>query len=251
MDKALLQFINTNKEFLDSKNERIQALDDITLSVTKQEFVSIIGPSGCGKTTLLRLAAGVDLPSSGQVLYDGKPVTGPSPERGLVFQAYSAFPWLTVRQNIAFGLDALPRASANRNIDEWLSRTGLTEFADIYPKALSGGMRQRMALARTMIVEPKLLLMDEPMGALDQLTREKMQLFVLQMIVEKQCTAVLVTHDIREAILLSDRVCILSARPGTLLHEIKSDLPKPRTHNLFSTSEFETIYDRVVEHLLE
>ncbi|MCI0557691.1 MAG: ABC transporter ATP-binding protein [Nitrososphaera sp.] len=242
----LLELISVSKDF-DTDGRHVRALEDITLSINKGEFVSLIGPSGCGKTTILRLAAGLEQPSSGEALYDGNKVAGPGPERGLVFQAYTAFPWLTVRENIAFGLDRSATELYSDRVAEWLERTGLREFSESYPKTLSGGMRQRMALARTMIVEPKLLLMDEPMGALDQRTREKLQLFVLQVVSETHCTAILVTHDIREAILLSDRIFVMSARPGRVVHEIISDLPKPRTHHQCISSQFELIYDRVVK----
>lgn len=251
MGVPLLEFKNVTKEFVGSNDRKIFAIGDISLSTRQGEFVAIVGPSGCGKTTLLRLAAGLDMPSSGYVLYDGKPVTAPGPERGLVFQAYTAFPWLTVRENIAFGLSVSSEGRDDEQINRWLDKTGLSEFADHYPKALSGGMRQRMALARTMIVSPKVVLLDEPMGALDQRTREKMQLFLLQVILETNTTAVLVTHDLREAVLLSDRVVILGARPGRIIGEIKSDLSKPRTHHQLSTPEFESIYNRVVELLPE
>mgnify|MGYP001275825287 CR=1 FL=1 len=251
MDVPLLEFKNVTKGFVDSDNRKILAIGDISLSIRQGEFLAIIGPSGCGKTTLLRLAAGLDTPSSGYVLYDGKPVTAPGPERGLVFQAYTAFPWLTVRENIAFGLSSYSEGQDDEQINRWLNKTGLTEFADHYPKALSGGMRQRMALARTMIVSPKVVFLDEPMGALDQRTREKMQLFLLEVILETNTTAVLVTHDIREAVLLSDRIVILGARPGRIAGEIESNLPKPRTHHQLATPEFELIYNGVVELLPE
>jgi len=251
MESSLLEFKNIAKEFVGSGKQRIVALGDVSLNIQKGEFVSIVGPSGCGKTTLLRLAAGLDIPSSGRVLYDGELVTGPGPERGLVFQAYTAFPWLTVRENVAFGLNPSNPMQEDERITRWLQKTGLTEFADHYPKALSGGMRQRMALARTMIVSPTVVLMDEPMGALDQRTREKMQSFLLQVILETNTTALLVTHDIREAVLLSDRIIMLGARPGRIVGEIKSDLAKPRNHHQLATPEFESIYNRVVECLSE
>lgn len=251
MEVPLLEFKNISKEFVGSGKQRTAALGDVSLSIRQGEFVSIVGPSGCGKTTLLRLAAGLDMPSSGRVLYGGEPITGPGPERGLVFQAYAAFPWLTVRENIAFGLSPSNREQDNELIARWLEKTGLTEFANHFPKSLSGGMRQRMALARTMIVSPKLVLLDEPMGALDQRTRERMQLFLLQIIVEANITAVLVTHDIREAVLLSDRIIMLGARPGRIVGEIESDLPKPRSHHQLATPEFESLYNRVAECLPE
>ncbi len=251
MELPLLEFKNISKEFVGSGNRQIVAIGDISLSIRQGEFVSIVGPSGCGKTTLLRLAAGLDTPSSGRILFDGEPVIGPSPERGLVFQAYAAFPWLTVRENIAFGLTVANSVRNDELINLWLQKTGLTEFANHYPKALSGGMRQRMALARTMIVAPKIVFLDEPMGALDQRTREKMQLFLLQVVWETNITAVLVTHDIREAVLLSDRIIMLGARPGRIVGEIESNLAKPRSHHQLATPEFESIYNQVISILPE
>lgn len=195
--------------------------------------------------------AGLDAPTSGEIVFENRPVVEPSPERGMVFQAYTAFPWMTVRENIAFGLRGRSRRLSDLRVTEWLERTGLQDFADAYPKALSGGMRQRMALARTMIVEPKLLLMDEPLGALDQRTREKLQLFLLSVVSDSGCTAVLVTHDIREAVLLSDRICVMSRRPGRFVEVITSDLSKPRNLDQVTTPEFNTLYKQVINALAE
>jgi NitT/TauT family transport system ATP-binding protein len=195
--------------------------------------------------------AGLDVPTKGEIVFENRPVVEPSPERGMVFQAYTAFPWMTVRENIAFGLRERRRRLSDPRVTEWLERTGLQDFADAYPKALSGGMRQRMALARTMIVEPKLLLMDEPLGALDQRTREKLQLFLLSVVSDSGCTAVLVTHDIREAVLLSDRICVMSGRPGHFVDVITSDLSKPRNLDQVTTPEFNALYKHVINALVE
>ena len=250
-EAPLLSIDGASKRFVDSNGQTVDALQAITLSLQAGEFVSIVGPSGCGKTTLLRLIAGLETPTAGQILFARQPVSAPSPERGMVFQAYTAFPWLTVRENIAFGLRDASDGRHEARIGEWLDRTGLRDFADSYPKALSGGMRQRLALARTMIVEPKLLLMDEPFGALDQRTREKMQLFLLGVVSHTHCTAMLVTHDIREAVLLGDRICVMSARPGRLLEVIDSNLPKPRTIEQLATPQFQVLYKRIVSLLPE
>ncbi len=244
---VLLQFESASKTYLDDKYRKVQALENVTFSVRVGEFVSIIGPSGCGKSTLLRLAAGLETASSGEVLYRGQPVTRPDPERGFVFQSYNAFPWLTVRENIAFGLGARAGNSREDKISRWLALTGLSEFAASYPKALSGGMRQRLALARSMIVEPKLLLLDEPFGALDERTRESMQKLLLEVVADSDCTVVFVTHDIREAILLGDRVLLLSSRPGRLLNDFVSPLPKPRTRDHLKTREFNSLYDTLLD----
>ena len=205
-----LTFEGVSRVFTDRHHQRqVAALEDISFSARAGEFLSIVGPSGSGKSTILRLAAGLEHPTSGTIAIEGRPVEGPGRERGLVFQSYNAFPWLTVRENIAFGLKD-PIASADK-IDQWLEDMGLTEFAGRYPKVLSGGMRQRLALARTMVLEPRLLLLDEPFGALDQRTRESMQELLLAMTARNRCTVLLVTHDIRESILLSNRVLVLSA----------------------------------------
>jgi ABC-type nitrate/sulfonate/bicarbonate transport system ATPase subunit len=233
--------------YLDAHYRPVQALADITLAVKRGEFVSIIGPSGCGKSTLLRLAAGLETASSGQMLDGNKPITGPDPERGFVFQSYNAFPWLTVRRNVSFGLRARKSDGQEKRIAKWLDDMGLSEFADSYPKALSGGMRQRLAIARTMIVEPKLLLMDEPFGALDEPTREAMQQLLLRVVSESGCTVLFVTHDIREAILLSDRVLVLSHRPGRILKSFAPALPKPRTRSHLRTPEFNSMYEAIVD----
>jgi NitT/TauT family transport system ATP-binding protein len=242
---ALLTFSHVSKIYSGNKNRDVHAVQDICFSIVPSEFVAFIGPTGCGKSTILRLAAGLDLPTQGDVLYAGKSVIGPSPERGLVFQAYNAFPWLTVRENVAFGL-AL-RDGTETQIEKWLGYMGLTDFADVYPKTLSGGMRQRVAIARSMIVRPSLLLLDEPFGALDERTRAHMQQLLLRIVHETLCTVVLVSHDIREAILLSDRVIMLEPRPGRISREFVSDLPKPRSREQMKTPAFNELYDYILE----
>ncbi|MCX7004773.1 MAG: ABC transporter ATP-binding protein [bacterium] len=242
-------FEKVSKTFVDLKFRKVQALQDINLYVKSGEFIAVLGPSGCGKSTLLRLAAGLDEPTAGRVVYQNEVITGPSPDRGLVFQAYNAFPWLTVRENVAFGISQDAEESHSDEISKWLSVTGLSEFADCYPKVLSGGMRQRVALARTMIVKPGLLLLDEPFGALDELTRDSMQRLLLQLARDSDCTVLLVTHDIREAVLLSDRVILLSPRPGQIVEVFNSPLPKPRTRHLMKSPEFDRLHECIVERL--
>ncbi len=246
---VLLQFESASKSFASTKGQNVPALQQVSFSVHRGEFVTLIGPSGCGKSTLLRLAAGLELATGGNVTYDGKPVTGPGLERGFVFQSYSAFPWLTVRENIGFGLPKETHGSGKQDISRWLQVTGLDEFADSYPKVLSGGMRQRLALARSMIVKPKLLLLDEPFGALDEHTRENMQQLLLQVVADSGCTVLFVTHDIREAVLLGDRVIVLSARPGKVLRDITSALSKPRGREHIRTAEFAALYETILDDL--
>jgi NitT/TauT family transport system ATP-binding protein len=249
MSDVLLQFENASKSFVGANGQNVVALQDVNFPVHHGEFVTLIGPSGCGKSTLLRLAAGLEMVTAGNVLYDRQPITGPGLERGFVFQSYSAFPWLTVRENIGFGLREARHGLGQHEISHWLEVTELTEFADSYPKVLSGGMRQRLALARSMIVKPKLLLLDEPFGALDEHTRENMQQLLLQVVANSGCTVLFVTHDIREAILLGDRVVVLSSRPGRVLRDVTSGLSKPRGREHIRTPEFAALYETILDEL--
>ena len=246
---VLLQFDRASKSFTSSKGHPVVALEDVTFPVHHGEFVTLIGPSGCGKSTLLRLAAGLEMPTAGSVSYLSQPITGPGLERGFVFQSYSAFPWLTVSENVGFGLPNDHDGVRTLEVKRWLELMGLSEFAEAYPKVLSGGMRQRLALARSMIVNPKLLLMDEPFGALDEHTRESMQQLLLRIVADTGCTILFVTHDIREAILLGDRVIVLSARPGRVLRDVRSVLAKPRTREILRTPEFNSLYETILDEL--
>lgn len=235
---APLRFDQVGMAFSGAKGSTVVALENIDLTVSPGEFLSILGPSGCGKSTLLRLAAGLELPTSGEVTYDGGPIEGPSRRRGFVFQSYSVFPWLTVRENVAFGLDHDKIGANEERIAKWLQFTGLSEFAEAYPKTLSGGMRQRLALARSMIVEPELLLLDEPFGALDERTRESMRQLLLQAARETGCSVIFVTHDISEAIFLADTVVLLSARPGRIVNACAVTTGKPRSRDFLHSEEF-------------
>src|SRR5256885_12528005 len=208
---------------------RRQALSNISLSIAPGELVSLIGPSGCGKSTLLRLIAGLDLPDSGELLVGSDPINEPSAERGLVFQDPNLFPWLTVRRNIEAGLVARRVLRDKRNeVDEFMRLVGLEAFADAYPHHLSGGMAQRVGLARALINHPKVLLLDEPLGALDAFTRMRMQDEVLRLWQGRRTTMLLVTHDIDEAIYMSDRIVIMTQGPGRIDREIDIDLTRPR-----------------------
>jgi NitT/TauT family transport system ATP-binding protein len=243
----LLEFAGVSKVFVGQEGEKVTALSDVSWSLRGGEFVAVVGPSGCGKSTLLRLAAGLETPSAGRVSFRGTEVTGPGCGQGFVFQAYNAFPWLTVRQNVAFGLRKNGASCREEKIARWLEFTGLTEFAHQYPKILSGGMQQRLALARTMITEPELLLMDEPFGALDERTRENMQELLLRAVRELSCSVVLVTHDIREAVLLSDRVLLLRSRPGRIMREYTPVFSEPRSRKLLKSSSLNALYDEILE----
>ncbi|MBC7648409.1 MAG: ABC transporter ATP-binding protein [Vitreoscilla sp.] len=207
-----------------------QALHDVNLSVNKGEFVCLIGASGCGKSTLLRILAGFETASSGTVNMYGMPIAGPGPERGMVFQDFALFPWLTVRDNIAFGPHqrSLPKAKLDELAGYYMDMVGLTKFADFYPGQLSGGMKQRVAIARVLANDCEVLLMDEPFGALDALTREKLQQDLLEIWERTRLTIIFVTHAVEEAVLLSDRVVVMTAGPGRIEEDVTLTLARPR-----------------------
>jgi len=222
---------NVSKNFpaVDPAAANTHALDAVSFSVAAGELISLIGPSGCGKSTLLRLIAGLDFPNSGELRVGTEAITGPSAERGLVFQDPSLFPWLTVRRNVQAGLVALGLLHAKRSeVSEFIHLVGLEGFADVYPHHLSGGMAQRVALARALITHPKVLLLDEPLGALDAFTRMRMQDEVLRLWQVRLTTMLLVTHDIDEAIYMSDRILIMTPRPGRIDRTIQVNLARPR-----------------------
>lgn len=231
----------------DNPLARRLALDAVSISVAAGELVSIVGPSGCGKSTLLRLIAGLDLPDSGELLIGSEPITGPHAERGLVFQDPNLFPWLTVRRNIQAGLVARRVLHEKRHeVDEFMYLVGLEGFASAYPHHLSGGMAQRVALARALINHPKVLLLDEPLGALDAFTRMRMQDEVLRLWQARRTTMLLVTHDIDEAIYMSDRIVIMTQRPGRIERTIPITLDRPRDR---SSSDFLRLRAEILELL--
>jgi ABC-type nitrate/sulfonate/bicarbonate transport system ATPase subunit len=237
------------KEFPANDRTTIQtmALDRITFGVKAAELVSVVGPSGCGKSTLLRLIAGLDFPSSGELRVGAEAITGPSAERGLVFQDPNLFPWLTVRRNIQAGLVAMGLLKDKRHeVNEFIHFVGLEGFADAYPHHLSGGMAQRVALARTLITHPRVLLLDEPLGALDAFTRMRMQDEVLRLWQSRLTTTLLVTHDIDEAIYMSDRILIMTPRPGRVDRMIPVDLTRPRDR---SSSKFLELRSEILQLL--
>ena len=209
----------------------VVALNGVDLEIRNNEFVCVVGPSGCGKSTLLNILAGLDKQTEGQVLVDGKPVNGPSGERGVVFQQYALFPWLTVRQNIAFGLHnkKLPQREIDDLVERYVHMVALEDFLDSYPKELSGGMKQRVALARAYAMHPSLLLMDEPFGALDAQTRAQLQADLLDIWEKENKTCFFITHAVEEAVLLAQRAVIMSARPGRINKIVDVDIPYPRT----------------------
>lgn len=228
-----------------------QALLPIDFSVQENDFVTILGPSGCGKSTLLRIVAGLDYPSQGTVLLDGRQVEGPGADRGMVFQSYTLFPWLTIEQNIRFGLRerGMSEAEQKERSDFFIARVGLKGFEHHFPKQLSGGMQQRTAIARALANDPKILLLDEPFGALDNQTRVLMQELLLGIWESARKTVLFVTHDIDEAIFMANRVAVFSARPGRIKSELTVDFPHPRHYTLKTSPEFMDIKARLTEEI--
>ncbi|WP_210238956.1 ABC transporter ATP-binding protein [Mesorhizobium sp. B4-1-3] len=226
----------------------VLALDDVSLEVAKNEFCVIVGPSGCGKSSLLYLAAGLNDATSGCIKVDGREVIEPGPDRGMVFQSYTLFPWLTVRANIEYGpkRKGLPAEQRRQIVDQYLNEVGLTPFADHYPAQLSGGMKQRVAIARALANDPAVLLMDEPFGALDSQTRGTMQKLLLRVWERQQKTVLFVTHDIDEALVLGDRVLVMTARPGKIKAEIKVDIPRPRSMDVILEPDFIALKRRIL-----
>jgi len=219
-----------------------EALRDVNLTIAPGEFICVVGPSGCGKTTLLNVLAGFLRPTSGRAFLDGREITGPGPERGVVFQQYAVFPWLTVRQNVAFGLKlAANRKSKERIkaiVDHFIELVGLKDFKNALPKELSGGMKQRVAIARSYVVNPQVLLMDEPFGALDAQTRQFMQESLLEILQEEKKTVVFITHGVEEATFLSTRVVVMATRPGRIREIIPVDTPFPRDASVKTSPAF-------------
>ncbi|PJJ63609.1 ABC transporter ATP-binding protein [Compostimonas suwonensis] len=226
-----IEVAGVTKDYAVSGMEPTRALDEVSLDIQPGEFVSLIGPSGCGKTTLLRIIDGLEPTTSGQILIDGTVTAAPGPERAMVFQSFALLPWRTVRENIEFGLSVRGVAKGERGeiVDRYVSMIGLNGFEDRYPDQLSGGMQQRVGLARALAVNPQILLMDEPFGALDAQTRHLLQLDLERIWQDGKKSVVFVTHDMDEAVFLSDRIVIMSPRPGRIQEIIEVDLPRPRS----------------------
>ena len=246
-----LSIQGVSRTFTTAKGAATQALTPVNLEVRENDFVTILGPSGCGKSTLLRIVAGLDQPSAGQVRLDGHEVQGPGADRGMVFQSYTLFPWLTVEENIRFGLRErqMPLAQQKERSDYFIAKVGLRGFEHHYPKQLSGGMQQRTAIARALANDPKILLMDEPFGALDNQTRVLMQELLLGIWESAQKTVLFVTHDIDEAIFMANRVAVFSARPGRIKAELAVDFAHPRHYKIKTSPEFMTIKARLTEEI--
>jgi NitT/TauT family transport system ATP-binding protein len=244
-----LQINNLHKHF-QTKDETLVVLKDINMTIERGEFICAVGASGSGKSTLLRQIAGLDAPTMGEVRIDDKPITGPGPDRGMVFQHYTLYPWMSVQENTEFGLklQGVPKKKRREQASYYLTVVGLSQFAKSLPKQLSGGMKQRAAIARALASEPKVLLMDEPFGALDVHTKESMHEFMLDLWQKTNITIFMITHDVEEAVFLSNRIYALGARPGTVRKEIKVKLPE-RTNNVKRNSIFHDYRDELMDLL--
>ncbi len=235
------QFDHVSLTF-DTAKGSLKVVDDVTYDIHDGDFIAVIGPSGCGKTTMMSMLAGFQTPTAGSVKFDGKPVAGPGPERGVIFQEYGVFPWLTVKQNIAFGLtlkaNHVPSSERNAICDHYLELMGLADFANSWPKHLSGGMRQRLAIARAYAVKPQFLLMDEPFGALDAQTRSNMQNLLLKVLETEAKTVMLITHSVDEAIYLASRIVVVTARPARIREIIEVPFAYPRDESIQERAEF-------------
>ncbi|MCU1457227.1 MAG: transporter related protein [Actinomycetia bacterium] len=242
---------NIVKDFTGRRHKTVRAIDGIDIEVGDGEIVCLVGASGCGKTTLLNIVAGLEQPTSGGVTIDGEAIVGPGPDRGMVFQSYSLYPWRTVSENVAFGLECIGMSRKDRaeRVQELLGIIGLGRFADNHPKELSGGMRQRVAIARALAPEPDILLLDEPFGALDAQTRRAMQEFLLLVWQRTRATILFVTHDIEEAILLATRIYVLSSHPGRVVEEITVPFGTNRGPSVLRDPRFLDLRDEIQELL--
>ena len=255
-NKVRVRIDNVRKVF-NTRNGEMVALNGVNLDIHDNEFICVVGPSGCGKSTLLNIIAGLSEPTSGKVYCDGKEVTGTGTERGVVFQQYALFPWLTVKKNVMFALEmrGIKGKAAEDEAMKYLEMVQLAKFADHYPKELSGGMKQRVAIARAYAAEPEVLLMDEPFGALDAQTRTQLQTELLETWEKKRKTCFFITHDVEEAIILAQRVIIMSARPGRIKDIVDINIPYPRTQETKMTPEFmelkNHIWGQVYQEYLE
>jgi len=255
--KIKVSLRNVNRSFLSPTGERIDAVQNVSLEVEDAfspdgrdigEFRVLLGPSGCGKSTILRMIAGLDYPDSGEVMVNERRVDGPGRDRGMVFQKYTSFPWLSVADNIAYGMkiNGVPADERAKTVARLIEAVGLKGFENSYPDTLSGGMQQRVAIARTLAVRPQVILMDEPFGALDAQTRTDMQELLLRVWEETACTVLFVTHDVEEAVYLADRIFILSARPGTIVEDVPVPFGRPRDPAVKQSQEFHELQNYVL-----
>ena len=229
------------------------ALDNVSLDIEENEFICVVGPSGCGKSTMLNVIAGLEMPSSGKVQIDGREISGPGPERGVIFQQYALFAWLTVEKNVEYGLmiKRVPKSERKAVVKKYIEMVGLSDFSKAYPKELSGGMKQRVAIARAYANNPAILLLDEPFGALDAQTRSQLQEDLLNTWESEKKTCFFITHDVEEAVLLSQRIVIMSTRPGRIKEIVKVDIPYPRNQKTKLTREFNDTKNYIWEQVYQ
>ncbi|QFU16308.1 ABC transporter ATP-binding protein [Microvirga thermotolerans] len=252
MTDTILTIDNVSRVFPGARGrDPVRALEPTSLAVAENDFITILGPSGCGKSTLLRIVAGLDRPSAGKVFLKGREITGPGADRGMVFQSYTLFPWLTVAENIAYGLreKGVPPATRREIVASYIEKVGLRGFENHYPKQLSGGMQQRTAIARALANDPAILLLDEPFGALDNQTRSLMQELLLGIWERERKTVLFVTHDIEEAIFLASRVIVMTARPGRIKADIPVDLSHPRHYTMKTSAAFSDLKAQLTEEI--
>jgi NitT/TauT family transport system ATP-binding protein len=246
---VILTVRNLQKAF-GSGAARHVAFDNVSLNIHRREFICVVGPSGCGKSTLARIVAGLDEATGGEMLLDGHAVAGPGPDRGMVFQGYTLFPWLTVKRNVMFGLQMDgDYSNAESEARQWLDMVGLSKFEDAYPHELSGGMKQRVAIARALANEPRILIMDEPFAALDAQTRCQMQAYLIQIWRKVEVTIMFITHDLDEAAYLADRILVMGANPGRVVEFIENAVPRPRSPEQFISPEYLALKKRLEEHI--
>jgi NitT/TauT family transport system ATP-binding protein len=247
---VVLSVRNLQKAFGSNGSQHV-AFDHVSLDIHRREFICVVGPSGCGKSTLARIVAGLDEATGGEILLNGEAFAGPCPERGMVFQGYTLFPWLTVKRNVMFGLQMQGKApvTAEQEARQWLDMVGLSKFENLYPHELSGGMKQRVAIARALANGPRILIMDEPFAALDAQTRCQMQAYLLQIWKKVNVTILFITHDLDEAAYLADRILVMSANPGRVAEFIENPVPRPRHSDQFLSPEFLALKKRLEEHI--
>src|SRR5581483_1981293 len=246
----ILKVRELKKSFGSNGNTHI-VFDHVSLDVHRREFICVVGPSGCGKSTFIRIVAGLDEATSGEILLDGRAVAGPGSDRGMVFQGYTLFPWLTVKRNVMFGLELSGKdnITAEAEARQWLDMVGLSKFEDLYPHELSGGMKQRVAIARALANNPRILIMDEPFAALDAQTRCQMQAYLMQIWKKVNVTILFITHDLDEASYLADRILVMSANPGRVTEFIENPVPRPRSADQFISPEYLALKKRLEEHI--
>lgn len=246
-ERPVILTVNSLKKSFQAGDGEHVVFDNVSLQIHRREFVCVIGPSGCGKSTFIRIVAGLDEASGGEMLLDGHPVSGPGPDRGMVFQGYTLFPWLTVKRNVMFGLEMRGNGTADTEARQWLEMVGLSKFENSYPHELSGGMKQRVAIARALANNPRILIMDEPFAALDAQTRAQMQNYLLQIWRKIDVTILFITHDLDEAAYLADRILVMGTNPGRVVEFIENPVPRPRSLAQMITPEFLSLKARLEE----